>query len=191
MKNIIKLILFLIYTKGIFFINNYIAHGAIAIFNIILMVILKINLKTAINNIIKLSLFILFTVVINIMFADLEFAMLIGIRLILICNFSYIFSKIISNTEIGEVIEKLAYLLKIFKINPKEIGLMVTIALSFIPIMKAEFSQIKNVLKVKGIKPTKLNLLKNLNLIFRPFLVSVLQRLNEIEMSLKAKGYQE
>ena len=68
---------------------------------------------------------------------------------------------------------------------------MVTIALSFIPIMKAEFSQIKNVLKVKGIKPTKLNLLKNLNLIFRPFFVSVLQRLNEIEMSLKAKGYQE
>ncbi len=191
MKNIIKFTLFLIYTIGIFFINNYITHGAIAIFNIILMVILKINLKNAINNMIELSLFIVFTVIINIIFADLEFATLIGIRLILICNFSYIFSKTISNTEIGEVIEKLVYLLKIFKINPKEIGLLVTIAISFIPIMKDEFSQIKNILKVKGIRPTKLNLLKNLNLIFRPFLVSVLQRLNEIEMSLKAKGYQE
>ena len=35
------------------------------------------------------------------------------------------------------------------------------------------------------------NLLKNLGLIFKPFLISVMQRLNEIEMSLKAKGYQE
>jgi len=109
----------------------------------------------------------------------------------LVCNLTYTFSKTISNTEIGDVIQKLVYPLKIFKINPREIRLMVTIALSFIPIMRAEFSQIKNVLKVKGIKPTKLNLLKKLNLIFRPFLVSVLQRLNEIEMSLKAKGYQE
>jgi len=142
------------------------------------------------KSIIKLSIFIAFTVIINIIFADLKFAILIGIRLILVCNLSYIFSKTISNTEIGDVIEKLVYPLKIFKINPKEIGLMVTIALSFIPIMKEEFSQIKNVLKVKGIKPTNLNLLKNLNLIFRPFFVSVLQRLNEIEMSLKAKGYQ-
>ena len=114
-----------------------------------------------------------------------------GVRLVLVCNLTYTFSRTISNTEIGDVIEKLVYPLKIFKINPKEIGLMVTIALSFIPIMKAELSQIKNVLKVKGIKPTKINLLKNLNLIFRPFFVSVLQRLNEIEMSLKAKGYQE
>jgi len=190
MKNLIKFILFLIYTIGIFFINNYFVLGAIAIFNIILMLILKINLKNAMKSIIKLSIFIAFTVIINIIFADLKFAILIGIRLILVCNLSYIFSKTISNTEIGDVIEKLVYPLKIFKINPKEIGLMVTIALSFIPIMKEEFSQIKNVLKVKGIKPTNLNLLKNLNLIFRPFFVSVLQRLNEIEMSLKAKGYQ-
>ena len=191
MKNLIKFILFLIYTIGIFFINNYAILGAIAVFNIILMIILKINLKNAINSIIKLLLFIVFTVIINIIFADLKFAILIGVRLILVCNLSYTFSKTISNTEIGDVIEKLVYPLRIFKINPKEIGLMVTIALSFIPIMKAEFSQIKNVLKVKGIKPTKLNLLKNLNLIFRPFFISVLQRLNEIEMSLKAQGYQE
>ena len=165
--------------------------GLIAIFNIILIVALKINISNSIKNLVKLLPFILFTVVINALLAELEFAILMGVRLVLVCNLTYIFSKTILNTEIGDVIEKLVYPLKIFKINPKEIGLMVTIALSFIPIIKSEFSQIKNVLKVKGIKPTKLNLLKNLNLIFRPFLVSVLQRLNEIEMSLKAKGYQE
>ena len=191
MKNLIKFTLFLIYTVGIFFIKNYIILGIIAIFNIIVMLTIKINIKTAINNLIKLLPFILFTIVINILFADLNFGILIGIRLILVCNLSYIFSKTMTYTEFGDVIEKLMYPFKIFGVNPKEVSLVITIALSFMPIMKNEFEQMKNVLKVKGIKPTNFNLLKNLSLIFKPFFVSVLQRLNEIEMSLKAKGWQE
>lgn len=191
MKNLIKFTLFLIYTVGIFFIKNYIILGIIAIFNIILMLTIKINIKTAINNLIKLLPFILFTIVINILFADLNFGILIGIRLILVCNLSYIFSKTMTYTEFGDVIEKLMYPFKIFGVNPKEVSLVITIALSFMPIMKNEFEQMKNVLKVKGIKPTNFNLLKNLSLIFKPFFVSVLQRLNEIEMSLKAKGWRE
>lgn len=191
MKNLIKFILFLIYTVGIFFIENYIVLASIAIFNLLIMIIIKINIKHAVNNLIKLLPFILFTAVVNILFADLQFAILIGVRLILVCNLSYIFSKTITYTEFGEVIEKLMYPFKIFGINPKEIGLVITIALSFMPIMKSEFEQMRNVLKVKGIKPTNFNLLKNLSLIFKPFFISVLQRVNEVEMSLKAKGWQE
>ena len=173
MKNLIKFILFLIYTIGIFFIKDYIVISLIAVFNIILIITLKINMQKAIKNLIKLLPFILFTVVVNILFADLNFAILIGIRLVLVCNLSYIFAKTISYTEFGEVIEK------------------ITIALSFVPIMKDEVLQIKNVLKVKGIKPTNFNLIKNSSLIFKPFFISVLQRINEVEMSLKAKAWQE
>ncbi len=191
MKNLIKFILFLIYTIGIFFIENYIILFLIASFNIILMIIIKINMKKAIKSLIKLLPFILFTAIINILFADLEFAILIGIRLILVCNLSYIFAKTISYTEFGEVIEKIVYPLKIFGINSKEVGLVISIALSFVPIMKDEILQIKNVLKVKGIEATNFNLMKNSSLIFKPFFISVLQRLNEIEMSLKAKAWQE
>ena len=191
MKNLIKFILFLIYTIGIFFINNYFALGIIAMFNICLMLLIKINIKNAGNNILKLFPFILFTIIVNILFADLEFGLLIGVRLTLVCNLSYIFSKTITYSEFGEIIEKLVYPFKIFGINPKEIGLVTTIAISFVPIMKSEILQLKNVLKIKGIKPTNFNLIKNSNLIFKPFFISVLQRLNEVEMSLKAKGWQE
>ena len=124
MKNLIKFILFLIYTIGIFFIKDYIVIYLIAVFNIMLMVILKINIQKAIKNLIKLSPFILFTAFINILFADIQFAILIGIRLILVCNLSYIFAKTISYTEFGEIIEKIMYPLKIFGVNPKEIGLV-------------------------------------------------------------------
>ena len=154
------------------------------------MIISKINIKKAIKSLIKLMPFILFTVVINLIFVDLEFAILIGVRLILVCNISYVFSKTISYTEFGEVIEKLLFPLKIFKVNPKEIGIIITIALSFMPILKDELLQIKNSLKAKGMNMTNINLIKNANLIFKPFFVSVLQRINEVEMSLRAKGYE-
>lgn len=190
MKNLIKFILFLIYVIGIFFINNYIILGIIALINLGLILISKINIKKAIKNLIKLLPFILFTSLINLIFANLQDAILITIRLILVCNISYIFSKTISYLEFAQIIEKIFYPLKIFKINPKEIGLIVTIALSFMPIMKDELFEMKNVLKVKGIKTAKGNLIKNINLIFKPFFISVLQRINEIEMSLKSKAYQ-
>ncbi|MBO4815906.1 MAG: hypothetical protein J5507_03065 [Clostridia bacterium] len=189
LKNIIKFILFLIYVIGIFFINNYFILGAITIFNIVLILIAKINIKKTVINLIKLLPFILFTSAINLIFINLQSAILITIRLILVCNISYIFSKTITYLEFADVIEKLFYPLRIFKINPKEISLIVTIAISFMPIMKDELLQMKNVLKVKGINSTKINLIKNINLIFKPFFISVLQRVNEIELSLKAKGY--
>lgn len=190
MKNAVKFILFLIYTISIFFIKNYILLTLILFINISLMIISKININKAIKSLIKLMPFILFTVVINIIFVDLKFAILIGVRLILVCNISYVFSKTISYTEFGEVIEKLLFPLKIFKVNPKEIGIIITIALSFMPILKDELLQIKNSLKAKGMNMTNINLIKNANLIFKPFFVSVLQRINEVEMSLRAKGYE-
>ncbi len=190
MKNVIKFILFLIYTISIFFIKNYILLSLIFIINISLMIISKINISKVVNNLIKIMPFILFTIIINIIFVDLKFAILVGARLILVCNISYIFSKTMSSTEFGEVIEKILFPLKIFKVNPKEIGIIITIALSFMPILKDELLQIKNSLKAKGMKMTNINLIKNANLIFKPFFVSVLQRINEVEMSLRAKGYE-
>lgn len=190
MKNIIKFVLFLIYVIGIFFIDSYIVIGGIALLNLLLMIVSKINIQKAITNLIKLMPFILFTTLVNWIFSDLEFAILITIRLILVCNISYIFSKTITYLEFADVIEKICFPLKVFRINPKEISLIVTIALSFMPIMKDELLQMKNVLKVKGINITKINLTKNMHLIFKPFFVSVLQRINEIEYSLKSKGYQ-
>ncbi len=190
MKNIIKFFIFLIYIIGIFFVDNFIILGIAAIFNLILIYAAKINLKKTIINLIKLLPFILFTSLINLLFINFKSAALIMIRLILVCNISYIFSRIITYIEFAEIIEKIFYPFRILKINPKDISLIVTIAISFIPIMRDELLQMRNVLKVKGIKYSKINLIKNINLIFKPFFISVLQRINEIEMSLKSKGYQ-
>lgn len=188
--NIIKFILFIAYIIGIFFTNNLYILASAVLLNILLMTFAKVNIKKAIVNLFKLLPFILITSLINFLVVDLKSAILITVRLIIVCNISYIFSKTITYLEFANVIEKIFYPLRIFKIDPKDVGLIVTVALSFMPIMKDELLQMKNNLKVKGIRLTKINLIKNMGLIFKPFFVSVLQRINEIEMSLKAKGYQ-
>lgn len=191
MKDLVKFILFLAYTLAIFFVTNYFILAFILVFNMTFMIFNKIDIKKATTNLIKLLPFILFTAFINFLFVDLKFAILIAVRLILVCNISYSYSRTVTYIEFGGIIQKLMYPFKIFGINPEEIGLIVIIALTFMPIMRNELGQMKNLLKIKGIKPTNINILKNLNLIFRPFFISVLQRLNEIEMALKIKGWQE
>lgn len=188
--NIIKFVFFLLYIISIFFIKNNIALIGALIINIILILIYKINLKKLLNSLSKISIFVLITALINVFVVDINYAILIGIKLILVCSITYIFSTTLSYMEFATVIEILSYPLKLIGVNPKDIGLLITIALSFIPILKEELSRIKYVLLVKGFKINTINILKNTNIIFQPLFVSIMERINEIEYSLKAKGYE-
>lgn len=188
--NIIKFIFFLLYIISIFFIKNNIALIGTLIINIILILICKISLKKLLNNLNKTSIFVLITALINVFVGDINYALIIGIKLILVCTITYIFSTTLSYMEFATVIETLAYPLKLIGVNPKDIGLLITIALSFIPILKEELSRIKYVLIVKGFKINTINILRNTNIIFKPLFVSIMERINEIEYSLKTKGYE-
>lgn len=188
--NIFKFIFFLMYVILIFFIKSNIALiGALTI-NIILIIVYKINLNNLINNIIKIFIFVLITAIINAFVVNINYAILIGIKLILVCTITYIFSRALSYMEFATVIEDLAYPLKFIGINPKDLGLLITIAISFIPILREELERIKYVLIVKGFKINTINIIKNMNIIFKPLFVSIMERINEIEYSLRAKGYQ-
>ena len=189
MKYLLKLILFLIYTIAVFFVKNYILLATIGIFNILLLLALKISPKLAINNILSVGIFILFTVSINIMFGDFSGAILIGIRLILVCNMTYIFKYVLSPIQLADSIELLLLPLRIFKINTKDISLMINIAIAFIPILSDEFLQIKYALNAKGISFRNVHIIRNLQLVLKPLIISIFKRTSQIEYALKAKGY--
>ena len=188
--NIIKFVFFLTYVFFIFFVKSNIALiGALAI-DITLIIVHKINLKSLIDNLIKISTFVLITAIINAFVVDINYAIIIGIKLILVCIMTYIFSKMLSYMEFATVIEDLVYPLKLLGVNPKDLGLLITIAISFIPILREELERIKYVLLVKGFKVNTINIIKNMNIVFKPLFVSIMERINEIEYSLRAKGYQ-
>ena len=188
--NIIKFVFFLTYVILIFFVKSNIALIAALAIDVTLIIAYKINLKNLINNITKIFIFVLITAIINAFVVNINYAITIGIKLILVCVMTHIFSKMLSYMEFATVIEDLAYPLKLLGVYPKDLGLLITIAISFIPILKEELERIKYVLLVKGFKVNTINIIKNMNIVFKPLFVSIMERINEIEYSLKAKGYQ-
>lgn len=187
MKNVIKLLLFLAYTISIFIVKQDIFAVIVLGINLFLTVILKISIKEEIGNLLGISIFVIITATINAIFVDIKTGIMIGIKLLLVTNITYIFSKILNYTELAEALEKIFSIFKVLKINSKNISIMICICISFIPTIKKQIKQVKSALKAKGVK---LNL-KNSGLIFEPVVISLLKRVEEIESSLKAKAYQE
>ena len=187
MKNVIKFLIFLIYTILIFFINKFWILSILFFSNLILALILKIKLKDMLYNLKLLLPFVLFTSIINIIIDSVYFGLLIGFRIVICYNITYIFSKTLTVCELADVIQKLCYPLKLFKVNTKNIGIMVSVALCMIPIFKNEFLAISDTMKAKG-----MNLkLSNTIIIMKPIFISVLRKTGQIEKSFIAKGYSE
>lgn len=189
MLYIMEFVLFIAYTIAVFFISNYYLIIIAFLLNIILMLILKLNFKWAIITIIKLLPIIIFTSAINMILNSVEYGLLIGIRLILVCNMTYIFSKKMTSYKLQYVIEKILGPLKIIKINSKEIGIIVCIGIAFIPIIQKEVQEIKYSLKAKGFKLNITNAIKHPNYIFVPLITGIIKRINDIEASLLSKAY--
>lgn len=185
----IELIIFLIYASVIFFIDNYYIFAAVFALNILLGIVFKISFEKTILFIAKLLPFIFFTSGLNIILGDLQTGLVIFIRQVLVCNIVYIFSKIMTPRKLRIAVVKVLTPLKIFKVDTKEIGLMVSISIAFIPIVQREIQNLKFSLESKGFKMNVKNILKKPNYILVPLITLIIKRTVEIEQSLLAKGY--
>ena len=90
MKITFKFIIFLIYVILLFWVKNLYVFLGIFIFQMLLIKITNISFKKAIKNIINLLPFIIFTAVFNLLTMGWKSSIQITIRLILICNITYI-----------------------------------------------------------------------------------------------------
>ncbi len=186
MKNMIKLIIFIVYTIAIFFISDFILLAVLFLLNFLIAVILKINLKNMLYNLKILLPFIIFTSGINIVFDSLIAGILIGVRILICYNVTYVFSKTMTSSELANAIKSLCFPLKLFKINTENIGLMVSISICMIPVLKSEIYSVIQAMKSKG-KIIKIN---GIAVAMKPILISILRRTNEIEKTLIARGYE-
>ncbi len=189
MTYIISFILFLVYTIGIFFIKEYYMLGIVALINIILMIVLKENIKNAVITMLKIVPFIIFTSCINMLISGVGFGILIGIRLLLVCNVTYIFAKKMTSHKLQYVIETLLKPLKIIKIDSREISIIVCIGIAFIPIVQNAVVELEYSLKSKGFDPKIRNIVKKPNYILAPLITSIIKRIGDIENSLISRGY--
>lgn len=186
MKNVIVFLIFIFYATLLFFMPNNIGLIVFGIINLTLMIIIKVNLKKAIINLMKYMPFILITFVFNLILDNCINAIWMAIKLILVCNATYIYSKTTTVAQIAKTIRAICKPLEIFKINTEEIEVLVSISLSMIPILKKEYIEIKEACKAKNIKFN----LKNMKIILSKILFSTMKRVNEVDESLVEKGYE-
>lgn len=191
MKITIKFVVFLAYSIGIFFVKDFRILALLFVIQMLLMLLCRISIQEALKTILHLMPFILFTVVIDLLVMIPIEASQIGIRLIIVCHITYIFGKTTTAMQMAKAIQNLLYPLKWFGVNINNIGIMVSLAITFIPIMKQEIETIQYSLIAKGFDMHFTHQIKHLNYIMVPLFRSLLQRVSKLEEALKSKGYVE
>lgn len=193
MKNVILFILFLIYATVIFLIPNNLLLLCPLVINIIVFICVKIEkkmelekfLKNTSKNLFKLLPFILLTFVVNCLLDTYVNAIWMALKLLLVCNITYIYGQTTTTAEVAKTVKIIFTPLKIFKVNPEEIEVLVAIGLSMVPILKRECAEVKEACRAKNIKFN----LNNMKIILSKLLTSFLKRVSEIDEALVEKGY--
>lgn len=186
MKNLILLLLFIAYTTSIFFISNWIAFLGFICINLMLILAFKLSFRRVFVNLYKVTPIILITFIFNLLFGYLEEAILISIRLYIVCNMTFIFTYKMGTTNILIALENLFLPLKILGISPTDLSLMINIAITFIPVIFRELEQTSLALKNKGLKSYSISSMKYT---FKLLIISIFKKTNEIEFTLKSKNY--
>lgn len=187
MKNVFKLLFFITYIIAIFSIRSYEFLGVFILVNFIVSKELDSKFFGFLNSIKTIIVLVIFPTIINIILGNIEDGIVLGIRIMIAYNFTYIFSTTYDILEFAQTVEIILNPLYIFKINVKNISLIISIALCMIPILSKELEQTKDSLKSKGYK-FKLN---NVDLYIKPIMISILKKTDELEKTLIVKGYQE
>ena len=182
--------IFLIFSICLFLINNYILLLVFLLLNVLLIILLKINLLKFIKFILKNLLFVLFIFICNIIFIDLNTAIMTTAKLFLLINLTYTISNILTPNNISEALYYMFYPLKIFKINVKNISLIISIALTFIPILMDEAKSIKNALLIKGFSFNFKNVITKPHIFLITYINGIFDRTDELERTLIMKAYE-
>lgn len=184
------LIVFFLYSIFLFFINSYLGLSLIFLLNVLLLFILKINLRKYLQ-VLKINLgFMILIFICNLIFGDLNMAFLTSWKLFLIINTTYIIGNIYTPQILASSFYYLLYPLKIFKVDIKELSLIIVLAVTFIPILVDEARNIKRALLSKGFEFNLKNTLLRPHIYLITYFNSLFERIEELEKILLMKGYQ-
>ena len=93
MNNVIRFLGFIIYATSIFFLPNNPLILIFFILNFIIILIKKLSIKKVLRKNLVILPFVLFTFAINCILDDVINALWIGVKLILVCNITIIYSE--------------------------------------------------------------------------------------------------
>ena len=187
--NICFLIMFFVLSFTTFYINNHYYYLGILLLIILFFIIKKTHIKDIFKfNVYTFFSFTLIIFITNLFLMSLYESINILIKLILTCNLSFILSIVLPSYKLIKTLDILLKPLNILKIKTQTISLIISIGITFIPILINEIQKIRISLTSKGIK---YNSIKNIFLMIKILIPNLLKKVNDIESSLIAKGVNE
>jgi energy-coupling factor transport system permease protein len=185
MINALKLASIFAYTILIFFFSGY-GLAVFAALNGIVMIITRVSPVSACKYLAGFLPFIVFACVFNLALGYAEDAVNLALRLVLIGNMTQCYKKTASAADLSGAIETLFSPLRVFKIEGRDIGLMVSISLAFLPVLRRDFASIRLALLAKGMRLGP----RSLKYLLPPFFTGIFRRTGEISRALRIKGYE-
>lgn len=159
------------------------------VFNFIISLIVGVSLKKHFKVFTNNIIFIVFIVICNLLFSDINSSLKVRLRLFLATDYTYIMECYFNSTSIRMAFRYLLYPLKIFKIDIDSLTLIIAISLAFIPILIDEVSMIKLSLRSRGFDFKFSNIITRPHIYLITFLNGIFNRLDELERSLIIKAY--
>lgn len=190
MINMFILIIFFITSVLIFIINDYLILLGILLLDLIILLLLKTKIKDILKLLYKNILFVFFIFVCNILFTSLNIAIMTSLKLFIAISLTYTVSRLIPISKISEGFYYLFYPLKLFKVNIKNLSLIISIALTFIPILIKEASDIKYSLLSKGFSFNLKNVLTKPHIFLITYFNNIFDKVEALEKALLMKGYE-
>lgn len=184
MKELIGFLLFIIYSTSIFFLPNNKIILLFIFFNFIGMFLVRKKIKKVLKGTWRIIPFILFTFLMNCLLDEISNAIWIGIKLMIVCNTTMIYSATTTINGVAETIKCLCAPLKLCKVNTDEIKMIVCIALSMIPVLRKDLNEMKEACREKRLKFT----LRNMKIVLSRYCISMIIRVNQLDEALMAKG---
>jgi energy-coupling factor transport system permease protein len=185
MINTLKFVSLFAYTILVFFFSGY-RLAVFAALNVTAMIITRMSPVSALKYLAVLLPFIGFACVFNLALGYAEDAVNLALRLVLIGNITQCYKKTANAADLSGAIETLFSPLRVFKIEGRDIGLMVCISLAFLPVLRRDFASIRRALRAKGMRLNS----RNLKYLLLPFFTGIFRRTGEISRALRARGYE-
>lgn len=207
----VKILLSTLYFITVFFLDSYISHIVLGLFLLSLILISKIKFLEVLKTLKPMIFLIVFTCILNIFFnkkgntvlwepnsrikvtvEGLHFAVKIVLRILYLVIGTSLVTFTTTPTEITDALEYLMTPLKIFNFPVRDVAIIISIALRFIPIFIEETDKIIMAQKARGADFETGNIFKRAKMhipILIPLFVNAFRKADELADALDSRCY--
>ena len=206
----VKLVLCLLFMVGIFFVTSFAVFGAITLFLLVVIALSRVPVGSILKSVKGIFVLLLFTAVLNLFFTKrgtllwswwileiydegIKFAAKMLLRLMLLVVGSNILTLTTTPVDLTHAIESLLSPLKVLRFPVRDLALIMSLTLSFIPGLIEETDRIIRAQKARGADFDTGNIIKRAKAfipILIPLLVGGFRRADELANAMNSRCYE-